>query len=119
MKGFGTLVSGNIGKLMATLEPRLLRIFAVNVLGEGQLSVVAHSYGCSKRTDINYSREPNMLIRDFLWEEETVARDSTGRVKIWLSEDTLDAKSWEGSDRHQPLIWLHVLSSKSASAVGN
>lgn len=32
MKGRGTFSSGKMGRLMATLDPRLVRIFAVRVL---------------------------------------------------------------------------------------
>lgn len=41
INGFGVFVSGNIGKLMATLDPLRRRIFAVSVLSDVDISVVA------------------------------------------------------------------------------
>lgn len=74
----------NSGKLIATLEPLRLRIFAVRVLKRINL--------CSAQ-DLRrgHQRETCMGVCDLFRNKQAMAREGILWVKVRLGEDTLDA----------------------------
>lgn len=83
MKGLGVLVSLNIGKLIATLEPRRRRILAVRVLVKVSCKLAKGPIMPLERENL---RETNMGVGDFIWEEETVASLGVVGVMIGIRE---------------------------------
>ena len=111
--GRGVCVSMKSGRLIATLEPRRRRMFAVSVL-ERQTRV---ERGTGHREE-EHRRETCMGVRDLLREEETVARYRTSGVIVWLRKDARSAQPRVRRHRERHLVGLEVLPGEGAPVRG-
>lgn len=90
-----------MGRLIATLDPLRVRIFAVKVLIICSISMQYYENGLKY-----HSRETGMGVGDLLREKETVARLCVLRVEVWFREDALDAETGERSEGHRYFVHL-------------
>lgn len=96
MKGLGVLTSLNMGRLIATFEPRRRRILAVRVLHSiDGVSGEDLRLLCAERADI---RETNVWVCYFIGKEQAVARLSVRGVVIGVGERSWGAETRIGCD---------------------
>ena len=94
---------------MATLDPRLLLMLAVKVLG---LCQPPHVMRPHSRQDL---RKPRMRIGNLFRQEQAVTRNSLVWIKVWVGELSRSPETWVSGESQRYLVLLQVFLSERTS----